>query len=169
MLLEEVDAARARGARSYGEILGFGMTASKAALNAWPAEPSGIVRAMRDALNDAAIAADRIDAVFAAAHGSKTLDMLEARAIRDVFPSGVPVASLKGAIGESGAAGAAALAAGCLTLAGRIVPSTVGFSQPDPDCPVTVSATAQTVRGRTFLVNAVASGGTHYAIVARAT
>jgi 3-oxoacyl-[acyl-carrier-protein] synthase II len=169
MLLEAVEAAEARAARSYGEILGVGMTASKSALNAWPADSSGIVRAMRDALDDAALAPDRVDAVFAAANGSKTLDMLEADAIRNVFQArDVPVVSLKGAIGESGAAGAAAVAAGCLTLASRTLPPTAGFADPDRACAVNVSAARQTVRGGTFLVNSVASGGTHYAIVARA-
>ena len=80
----------------------------------------------------------------------------------------VPVVSLKGAIGESGTAGAAALAVALLTMVDGVVPPTVGFSAPDPDCLVNVSSEAQPVGGPTFLVNAVASGGTSYSLLARA-
>ena len=66
------------------------------------------------------------------------------------------------------ALGAAALAVGMLTLSGHTVPPTVGFWEPDPSCAVNVSGGAQSVGGSTFLVNAVASGGTNYSLVARA-
>ena len=49
-----------------------------------------------------------------------------------------------------------------------MVPPTVGFSAPDPECPVNVSSDARPVGGGTFMVNAVASGGTNYSLVARA-
>ena len=120
---------------STASSLGIGMTASRAELNGWPLDPSGTARAMQMALDDAGCRRRRVDAVFAAANGSKRLDALEAAAIRTVFgPRDVPVVSLKGAIGESGAAGAAALAAALLTMANGVVPPTVGFSAPDPEC-----------------------------------
>ena len=109
-----------------------------------------------------------VHAVFAAANGGRRLDPLEAAAIRAVFPAEVPVVSLKGAIGESGAAGAAALAAGLMTMTDMMVPPTTGFEEPDPACPVNVSGAGRSVAGRTFLVNAIASGGTNYSLVARA-
>jgi 3-oxoacyl-[acyl-carrier-protein] synthase II len=169
LLFEAAEAAAARGAHVYGELVGIGMTASPAVLNGWPLDPSGTARAMQMALADAGVAASEIDAVFAAANGSTRLDALEAAAIRTVFgPREVPVVSLKGAIGESGTAGAAALAVALLTMARGIVPPTVGFSTPDPDCAVNVSGRPQAVSGPTFLVNAVASGGTNYSLVARA-
>jgi len=145
------------------------MTASQAELNGWPIDPSGTARAMQMALDDAGVSALEIDAIFAAANGSKQLDALEAAAIRTVFGArDVPVVSLKGAIGESGTAGAAALVVGLLTMADQMVPPTVGFSDPDPECRVNVSGAPQFAGGRTFLVNAVASGGTNYSLVARA-
>jgi 3-oxoacyl-[acyl-carrier-protein] synthase II len=169
LLLEAADAAVARGARVYGELLGVGMTASRAKLNGWPLEASGTARAMQIALDDAGVGSADVDAVFAAANGSKRLDAIEAEAIRTVFrPYDVPVVSLKGAVGESGAAGAVALAAALLTLANGALPPTVGFSAADPDCAVNVSSDARSVRGRTFVVNAIASGGTNYSLVARA-
>jgi len=147
----------------------MGMTASRAALNGWPDDPSGIARAMQMALDEAGLSAGGVHAVFAAANGAKRLDALEAAAIRSVFGStAVPVVSLKGAIGESGAAGAAALVAGLLTMKDGVVPPTVGFSVRDSECGVNVSSEVRPARGTTFMVNAIASGGTIYSIVARA-
>ena len=153
----------------YGEILGVGTTASPAALNDWPAEPSGLASAMRLALEDADLDPRRVDAVFATANGSPRLDALEAAALADVFgPRALPVVSLKGAIGESGAAGAAAIAGGLLTLARGVLPPTVGFAEADPACPVAVSGHERPAAGRTFLANSVASGGTNCSVVIRA-
>jgi 3-oxoacyl-[acyl-carrier-protein] synthase II len=168
LLLEGADRAAGRGARPYGEILGVGMTASATRPNDWPADPSDIARAVRLALADAATAAGDIDVVVAAANGSR-LDGIEAEAICDVFGErAVPVVSLKGAIGESGAAGAAGVAAGLLTLAAGVVPPTAGFAEADPTSGVNVSGQARRARGPTFLVNAVAAGGTNCTLVVRA-
>jgi 3-oxoacyl-[acyl-carrier-protein] synthase II len=168
LLFEAADAAAVRRARVYGELLGIGMTASRAELNGWPVDPSGTARAMQLALDDAGVSAVDVHAVFAAANGARRLDPLEAAAIRAVFPPDIPVVSLKGSIGESGTAGAAALAAGLMTMADKMVPPTVGFEEPDPACPVNVSRAGRSVGGRTFIVNSVASGGTNYSLVARA-
>jgi 3-oxoacyl-(acyl-carrier-protein) synthase len=169
VLLESASAAERRGARAYGEILGAGLTAASTPLNQWPAEPSGLVRAMRLALADARIGPDAIAAVFATANGSPELDRLEAAAIHDVFGSrAIPVASLKGAIGESSAAGAAGLVVGLLSIpSGNVVP-TVGFAEVDPACALSVSNRTQRADGDIFLVNSVASGGTQGCLVVRA-
>ena len=104
------------------------------------------------------------------ANGSPTLDRQEADAIAEVFGSrSIPVASVKGAIGESGASGAAGLIAGLLSLAGGVVLPTAGFAQADPALPVCVSSHPQPARGATFLVNSVASGGTNYSVAVRTT
>ena len=171
LLIESASAAAARGARVFGEILGLGASASATALNGWPTDPSGLVRAMRAALDDGHVTEDAIAAVVATANGSVQLDRIEAAAI-DAVCAGrrVPVASLKGAAGECGASGAASLVAGLLSIAqGRLFP-TAGFQESDPSCPanVGVSARSQPVSGDTFLVNAAASGGTQYSVLVRA-
>jgi 3-oxoacyl-[acyl-carrier-protein] synthase II len=170
VLIESASAAQTRRARIYGEILGVGATASKAPLNGWPDDHTGLVRAMRLALADAKLDAGEVDAVMAASNGSPRLDRQEAEAIAEVFGTRpVPVASVKGAIGESGAAGAAAIITGLLSLtAGSLVP-TAGFTEPDPALAVCVSSGRQAVTGDTFLANSVASGGTNYSIAIRAT
>lgn len=170
LLIESASAAAARGARVYGEIVGVGATASKTALNGWPADGAGLVKAMRLALSDAALRADQIAAVIGTSNGSPVLDRLEADAIVEVFGSRpIPVASVKGAIGESGASGAAGLIGGLLSIAGGAVVPTAGFLQPDPALAVCVSSRPQPTRGEAFLVNSVASGGTNYSLAVRAT
>ena len=124
---------------------------------------------MRLALSDAGLTAEDIAAVVATANGSPHLDRLEAEAVREVFGARpIAVASLKGAIGESGAAGAAGLLAGLLSISAGVVPPTAGFEQADPACPVSVSGRTQPAAGETFLVNSVASGGTNYSLAVRA-
>jgi 3-oxoacyl-[acyl-carrier-protein] synthase II len=169
VLLEGASAAQARGARVYGEILGFGSTASRAPVNGWPAEAHGLARAMRLAMCDASLAADRVEAVFGTANGSPGLDALEAAAIGEVFGERrVLVSSVKGATGESGASGASALVAGLLSFEAHRLPPTAGWSEPDPACALDLCARAREVEGRVFLVNSVASGGTNYAALVRA-
>ena len=170
VLIESASTAEARGARVYGEIVGVGATGSKAALNDWPADCSGLVRAMRLALSEAKLSTEEIACVVATSNGSPRLDQQEAEAIAEVFGTrSIPVASVKGAIGESGAAGAASLIAGLLTMpAGEVMP-TVGFSARDPALSVRVSNAPQPAPGETFLVNSVASGGTNCSIAVRVT
>jgi 3-oxoacyl-[acyl-carrier-protein] synthase II len=169
LLIESASAADARGVRVYGEIAGIGATASKTALNGWPADGSGLVRAMRLALSDANLHTDQVAAVIGTSNGSPVLDLQEAEAIVEVFGSrSIPVASVKGAIGESGASGAAGLIAGLLSIAGGAVVPTAGFLQPDPALAVSVSNRPQATLGDAFLVNSVASGGTNYSVAVRA-
>ena len=169
LLVESGTSARRRGARAYGELVGIGATNSITAINAWPIESSGISGAMALAIADAGLEASDIDVVFAAANGSVDLDAVEAQAIREVFRDRrIPVVSLKGAIGESGAVGAASVVAGMLTIASGVVAPTAGFAARDPRCPVAVSSDARPAAGRVFVVNSVASGGANYSLVVRA-
>lgn len=169
VLLESASAAAARGARIYGEILGVGAAASSTSVNGWPLDSSGLIKAMRLALADGQLGPDDVAAVMATANGSPLLDLLEAEAISEVFGARQPaVASVKGSVGESGAAGAASLVAGLLSMANGFVPPTAGWMEKDPACLVHVSSSVQLVSGETFLVNSVASGGTHYSLAVRA-
>jgi 3-oxoacyl-[acyl-carrier-protein] synthase II len=168
LLIESASAADRRGARVYGEIIGIGATASKAALNGWPKDGTGLVKAMRLALFDAGLGADQIAAVIGTSNGSPGLDRQEAAAIVEVFGGrSIPVASVKGAIGESGAAGAAGLIAGLLSIACGVTVPTSGFGHADPALGVSVSSGPQSVGGDMFLVNSVASGGTNYSVAVR--
>jgi 3-oxoacyl-(acyl-carrier-protein) synthase len=169
LLLESESSVARRGARPYGEILGVATTGSRTRVNDWPADPAGLSRAMRLALSDAGITRGEIDVIFAAANGSPQLDAIEAAAIQDVCDGrSVVVTSVKGAIGESGAGGAASAIAALVTLSQGQVPPAVGWSQPDPACGVNVSDRARSTPGTVFVVNSVASGGTNCSAVFRA-
>jgi 3-oxoacyl-[acyl-carrier-protein] synthase II len=169
IVLETADGAARRGVTPYGEILGVGCGASPAAPGAWPTEPSGIVTTMRAALADALVQPAEIDVVFASANSTAVLDRVEAQALAEVFgPRGVPVVSVKGALGEFGASSGAALMAALVGLSRGVVPPTLGCGQPDPACPVDVSPVARAARGRLALINATADGGAQYCLVARA-
>lgn len=169
LLLEPLARAASRGARVYGEILGIGATSSPTRLNAWATSPTELARAMRLAIEDADATPDDVSVVFATANSSPELDRLEARAINDVFHDrDVPVVSLKGALGEFSATGAASVTAALCCLARGVVPPTVGFAEPDEECAVSVAATPRAAPGSVALINSVASGGANYSIVLRA-
>lgn len=169
LALEAAESAAARGAAVYGEILGFASGASDCVGAAWPSRPDGIVRTMRGALDDAGIGAAEVSAVFAAANSSRALDRVEALAIDEVFgPNGVPVVSVKGALGEYGAAGPASVVAALLCLSRGVLPPTLGCDPVDPACRVAVSAEPRQAAGRVALVNASADGGAHCSVVVRA-
>jgi 3-oxoacyl-[acyl-carrier-protein] synthase II len=170
LVLETASSAKARGVAAYGEILGVGASSSVCRSNAWPTDPAGSVRAMRDALARASVAPADVSVVFAAANASRELDRIEALAIDEVFgPFGVPVVSIKGAIGESGASGAASLSAALVALQRGVLPPTLGCEPRDTTCRVDVSPAARPSKGRVTLVNATADGGAHYSFVACAS
>jgi 3-oxoacyl-[acyl-carrier-protein] synthase II len=166
VLLESREAASARGATVYGEILGIGVTSSPAPRNGWPVVADGLARAMRMALSEARLEANEVAAIVGTSNGSPRLDLVEAQAIADVFgPRAVAVASIKGAIGESSAAAVGGLIAGLYAIRDRALIPTVGFGEADPQLCVRVSGALQLIAGDVFLVNSVASGGSIYSAV----
>jgi 3-oxoacyl-(acyl-carrier-protein) synthase len=168
-VLEDEARAQARGAHVLGYVLATASAGSPDRFNAWPARPDAIVRVMRDAIGRAGLTPADIDAVYASANGSPVLDATEARAIAEVFGARpVPVAAVKGALGESGAAGCAAMAAALLLGPRGTLPPTVGLETRGPDTPAGASASAQPVAGRRALISSVGSGGTVLAAVVEA-
>lgn len=169
IVLETAASAARRGVEPYGELLGVACGASACGLGAWPAEPSGIVRTMKAALADAGLEPSGVSVVFASANSTPVLDRVEAEAIAEVFgPRGVPVVSVKGALGEFGASGGAALMAALLGLASGVIPPTLGCDRPDPACQVDVSPVVRDAEGRVALINGTADGGAQFSLVVRA-
>ena len=169
VVIETPSSAARRGVVPYGEILGVGAASSDCPLNAWPTEPTGLVLAMRSALSEAGVAPAEVTVVFATANSTRVLDHVEALALEQVFgPYGVPVVSVKGALGEFGAVGAASLTAALLCLRRGILPPTLGCDPRDPACRVDLTTSARPSTGRIALINATADGGAHYCVIARA-
>ena len=168
LLAEPKSRARHRGARIYAEVLGVGGTSSPVGINRWPDDPAQLATAMELALADAAATPREVAVVFASANGTLVLDRTEAAALHRVFGErGVPVVSIKGALGESGASGAASLIAAVLGLRRGRIPPTAGLREVAPDCAVDASGESRSAEGRIALVNSFASGGANYSIVLR--
>jgi nodulation protein E len=145
LVLEPLDAARARGAAILGEIIGFGMSSD--AFHITQPSPDGAARAMRAALSDAGVEPNRFasgNAGYINAHGTATLanDAAETAAIRLVFgehADRLAVSSTKSMHGHTlGAAGAIEAAATLLALRNEILPPTANFNEADPACDLDV-------------------------------
>ena len=139
LILENADAAAARGANVLGEVTGYGSTSDAYHLTA--PEPSGAAatRAIELALNDAGIGPDEVD--YINAHGTSTQlnDAAETAALKRALGEEraykIPISSTKSAIGHLlGAAGAVEAVATVKTLSTRVIPPTVGYEMADPDC-----------------------------------
>ncbi len=162
LVLEDWDRATARGATIHAEMLGFGMSADAGDLLA--PDRNGAVRAMRGALADAGLAPDRVDHVNAHGTGTRLNDSTESAALRDLLGDRlgrVPVTATKSQVGHSlNASGAVEAIATILALREGIAPPTVGFVEPDPECPVDcVPNEARRVAMEVALSNSFAFGG----------
>jgi nodulation protein E len=171
VILEEFERAKSRGARIYGEIVGFGMSSD--AGNIMAPSSDGAADAMLRALDDAAISAENIG--YINAHGTATPanDPTETRAIRKVLSSRadkVPVSSTKSMHGHAlGAAGAIEAVATVLALKYEIVPPTANYQEPDPECDLDyVPNNARKLSVEYAISNSFAFGGLNAVLVFRA-
>lgn len=138
--LEPLEAAQARGARLYAEILGFGMSSD--ACHITQPSAAGAARAMTACLHDAALAPERIGYINAHGTGTTANDPTETAAIHSVFGAHaglLAVSSTKAMHGHTlGAAGAIEALASILALRDGILPPTANFTEPDPACDLDV-------------------------------
>ncbi len=154
---------------THAAILGTGAASDTSGINAWPDDPDTLARAMTLALEDAGLTPADVDVIYASANASPKLDYIEARALNQVFGSRPIVTSIKGAIGECSATGAASCASAILCGALGKVPPIAGLR--DPDSAASMLNLARTVvdaPGDIVLVNSVASGGAVYSAVLKA-
>ena len=142
-VLEEESYAKARGATIFGTVLGCGASCV-IDRKGTPNIRLALANAMRAALGDAGIKPEDVGHVHANGLSTKRGDVEESAAIHDVFGShadAVPVTALKSFVGNSGAGcGTLELAASVLGLREGVVPPTLNYETPDPDCPVNVVA-----------------------------
>jgi len=170
LVLEPLEAARARGARVYGEIVGFGMSSD--AHHITQPTVDGPAGAMRQALDDAGLAPDRIDYINAHGTGTPANDPTETRAIRAVFgdhAGRLAVSSTKSMHGHAlGAAGAMEAVATLLAMREGILPPTANYLGPDPDCDLDVIPNqARPARVEHALSNSFAFGGLNAVVAFR--
>jgi 3-oxoacyl-[acyl-carrier-protein] synthase II len=140
VVLENLERARGRGVRIYAELAGYGNTADAYHFTAPAPDGEGMIRVMRNALADASLQPE--DVAYINAHGTSTVlnDKLESAAIQAVFGERakvLKVSSIKSMIGHLlAAAGAVEFAATVMSVQTGMVPPTINYEEPDPDCPL---------------------------------
>ena len=164
LILEELERARRRGASIYGEVLGAAMTT-----DADPTGYAGLVRSMRQAWCTASVEASGVDLILAEGCGTQLSDRVEAYAIAEMFgpkASEVRVTSPKSIYGHLyGASGATELACGLLAMKTGLLPPTINFATPDPECPLRVVSGLERLAISRVLVNSRSRDGVNVSLL----
>ncbi|MBU1006162.1 MAG: beta-ketoacyl-ACP synthase II [Candidatus Omnitrophica bacterium] len=172
LILEDLEHALARNAHIYGEIVGFGMTCD--AYHMTKPEPSGkqAIRALRYALKDANVRPEDVD--YVNAHGTSTPinDANETAILKEVFGEHahkLAISSVKSMIGHLiGAAGSVELIGALVALEEGVIPPTINYETPDPDCDLDyVPNKARKANVEVMLKNSFGFGGKNSALVVR--
>ena len=172
VVLEELDHAKARGAKIYGEVCGYGSTADAFRITDTHPEGRGAIRCMRMALEDAQLNPDQVH--YINAHGTSTAvnDRVETLAIKQVFGEQayrIPVSSTKSMTGHLiAAAGATELIFCLLAIRDNVLPPTTNYEFPDPECDLDyVPNAARQARCDNALSNSFGFGGQNIALLVR--
>jgi 3-oxoacyl-[acyl-carrier-protein] synthase II len=170
LILEELDHARRRDARIYAELNGYGMSADAYHMTAPEPEGAGAIASMGLALEDAGLQPEDVD--YINAHGTSTPagDASETKAIKKVFGDHayrLAVSSIKSMTGHLlGAAGGVEAVATVLTLHHGMIPPTVNYEEPDPECDLDyVPNRARQAEVRVAFSNSFGFGGTNATLV----
>jgi len=172
LVLEELEHAKARGAKIYAELIGFGMSADAFHMTSPPDDGAGAARCIRNAILDARIDAEQVD--YINAHGTSTPagDKAEAAAIRTVFGDHayeLSVSSTKSMVGHLlGAAGAVEAIFSVLAIRDQVAPPTINLDEPGEGCDL--DFVPHEAKPRTINVavsNSFGFGGTNGSLVFR--
>jgi 3-oxoacyl-[acyl-carrier-protein] synthase II len=164
VVLEELEEARSRGARIYAEVLAYGASNDAHHMLQPDPESVGVADMMRAALARAGVAPETVDYVNAHGTGTPLGDLAETRAIKEVFGDHayeLAISSTKSMTGHMfGAAGAVEAIASALAIHHRVIPPTINYETPDPDCDLDyVPNEAREADIRVALSNAMGLGG----------
>lgn len=164
VILEELNFALNRGAHIYAELCGYGATCDAYHITAPDPEGEPAAKAMKLALEEGQVRMD--EEIYINAHGTSTQlnDKMETKAIKKVFNNKVKrvlVSSTKSMTGHTlGAAGAIEFIICCLTLNHKLIPPTINYQTPDPECDLDyVPNSARRFEGRVALTNSLGFGG----------
>ena len=172
VVIEEEEHARKRGARIYAELSGYGLSADAFHITAPSPDGDGAARAMRNALDDGEVALE--DVGYINAHGTSTPlnDKTETTAVKTVFGEharALALGSTKSMTGHLlGAAGGVELVAGCLAVQRGVLPPTINYENPDPECDLDcVPNEAREARLKAVLSNSLGFGGHNVCLAIR--
>ncbi|MBP9662809.1 MAG: beta-ketoacyl-ACP synthase II, partial [Aeromonas sp.] len=170
LVLEEYEHAKARGAKIYAELVGFGMSGDAYHMTAPPSDGNGGARAMKNAIKDAGIAPEAIG--YINAHGTSTPlgDVAELRGMKEVFgehASALMISSTKSMTGHLlGAAGAIEAIITVLALRDQVAPPTINLDNPDEECDLDlVPHVAKPGQFEYALSNSFGFGGTNGSLI----
>ncbi len=173
VVLEELEHAKARGARIYAEVIGFGMSGDAHHITLPPTDGEGARKCMVAAMADAGVEPSEVD--YLNAHGTSTPagDVGETVGIKRAFGDAsktLAVSSTKSVTGHMlGAAGVAEAIFSILAIRDQVLPPTINLDTPDPDCDLDyVPNVARDAQLRTVLSNSFGFGGTNGSLVFRA-
>jgi len=170
LVLEEYEHAKARGAKIYAELVGFGMSGDAYHMTSPPADGAGAALAMKNAINDAKVDIAKIGYINAHGTSTPTGDIAETNAIKSVFGSSafdVMVGSTKSMTGHLlGAAGAVEAIFSIQALVNNAVPPTINLDNPDEGCDLDyVAHTARDANLDYVLCNSFGFGGTNGSLI----
>src|SRR5438105_8897226 len=173
VVVEELEHAKARGAKIYCELSGYGMSADAYHMTAPPPDGKGAARAMQLALEHACISPDQVDYINAHATSTDIGDIIETRAIKKVFGDyahKVSISSTKSMTGHLlGGAGAVEMAACALAIRDSVIPPTINLENPGDECDLDYTANvAREKKVRVAVNNSFGFGGHNATLVATA-
>ncbi len=170
LFLESLDSAKERGAKIYGEIVGFGSSCDAFHMTAPLDSGEGMAKAMRNAIADAGLTPDDIDHINA--HGTSTQlnDMAETKAIKEVFGKrayDIPITANKSQTGHLlGAAGGIESVFTIMALHSGIIPGTINHETPDPECDLNyMTQGPKPIQAEYAMCNSFGFGGTNCCLV----
>src|SRR5215469_1897465 len=173
VVVEELEHAKARGAKIYCELTGYGLSADAYHMTAPPPDAEGAARAMQLALEHARISPDQVDYINAHATSTDIGDVSETRAIRHVFGEHahkVSISSTKSMTGHLlGGAGAVEMAACALAIRVSVIPPTINLENPGEECDLDYTPNAaREKKVRVAVNNSFGFGGHNATLVAAA-
>jgi len=172
LILEELEFARKRGARIYGEIVGYGYTGDAYHITAPSPDGDGAARCMRMAIKDAGLQPEEIDYINAHGTSTRVNDRIETIAIKTVFgeyAKRIPISATKSMTGHLlGAAGSTEAIFTLLAICEGILPPTINYEEPDPECDLDfVPNVARRHPVKIGMSNAFGFGGTNATLIIR--
>lgn len=166
VVLEAADHLHRRSGAGYAELAGAGWSCDAHHVTAPEPDGAQIRRAIRQALAEAGVPADRVGCVIPHGTGTALNDAVESEAIRDLLGPAVPAYSLKALIGHTGgAAGGFAVLAAALILQHRATPPNRPLAEPDPQCRLALPTRDGPLSTPSVLVNAYAFGGNNVSLL----
>jgi 3-oxoacyl-[acyl-carrier-protein] synthase II len=173
VVVEELEHARARGAKIYCEITGYGVSADAYHMTAPPPDGEGAARAMKMALNHARVSPEQVDYINAHATSTDIGDLCETRAIKQIFGAyadKISISATKSMTGHLlGGAGGIEMAACALAIRDSVIPPTINLENPSEGCDLDYTANvAREKKVRVTLNNSFGFGGHNATLVASA-